>query len=443
MKKIVLIFSIVMLTLVASTPNVYAGACNPQTPGCINTIDIAADAVTSAKILDGTISTADIAPGAVTDAEITGPISASKIEKPANVIIVAKSGGDFPTITEALATLDDPNTTPTVIKVMPGTYLENRIQLKSLVNIQGSGKDVTIIDDYIQSYPLFEIAYGGITDVEISGFTLRGAAALIDSNGYQTPDQKVTIKDNRLVATSTTTTTYGIIMNYCSPYSEVSNNTFEGLTYGIWLGACKANITHNIFAGSRDAIYDDGTYGVETSEAIISNNYIADSSRYGISVNGSSATIKDNTVKNSDDAGIYIRNSSVKVVNNDLDANGRGIYDRDPSSIILIRDNVIKNSAYHGIDSNSSYAQITSNVVTDNNVSDQGYYDISMSDYSKLSFNVFDTKEPSVPPGIYNIDSNNNPWQYSSHNRHKKGGRFSPAFFHLKPFTLETFPPIK
>lgn len=62
---------------------------------------------------------------------------------PMKELIVA-SDGEFTTITAALASLPTPNTTPVVIKVMPGTYNES-IQMKDNVNLVGSGQESTKI----------------------------------------------------------------------------------------------------------------------------------------------------------------------------------------------------------------------------------------------------------------------------------------------------------
>lgn len=71
-----------------------------------------------------------------------GPPFASK---PANVVTVATSGGDYTTIMAALNSIADASATkPYVIKVMPGIYNES-IQMKEYVDLVGSGRENTKI----------------------------------------------------------------------------------------------------------------------------------------------------------------------------------------------------------------------------------------------------------------------------------------------------------
>jgi hypothetical protein len=74
------------------------------------------------------------------------------LDRPAQTIIVAKSGGDFNTITAALASITDATDTKRyLIKVAPGEYIE-RVTMKQFVDIEGSGEQVTKIR-YTQANP--------------------------------------------------------------------------------------------------------------------------------------------------------------------------------------------------------------------------------------------------------------------------------------------------
>ncbi len=141
------------------------------------------DQVTSQKIreADGTsgqdtntgsgVKTGHIQDGAITDAKIIGPVSSSKIEKPANVIIVAKSGGDFTSIQVAIDSINPTAENPYVVKVMPGTYV-GMVRMKSYVALEGAGPDVTTIQASNAQHAIY---LNNVTGISISGFTVTGA----------------------------------------------------------------------------------------------------------------------------------------------------------------------------------------------------------------------------------------------------------------------------
>ena len=65
--------------------------------------------------------------------------------KPSNVVVVAKSGGDFNTITAALDSISDASeTNPYLVKIMPGVYTET-VTMKEFVDLEGSGVQATKI----------------------------------------------------------------------------------------------------------------------------------------------------------------------------------------------------------------------------------------------------------------------------------------------------------
>lgn len=101
--------------------------------------------VTDTKIANGAVTGSRVADGAITDEKITGPISASKLEKPANVVVVAKSGGDFTDPVAAINFITGASATnPYLIKILPGIYtLSETLIIKPYVDIEGSGENIT------------------------------------------------------------------------------------------------------------------------------------------------------------------------------------------------------------------------------------------------------------------------------------------------------------
>lgn len=71
-----------------------------------------------------------------------------------NVVVVAKSGGDFDTITSALASITDATATNRyLVWVAPGTYNE-QVLMNDYVDIEGAGEDQTVIDGSGMSAPV-------------------------------------------------------------------------------------------------------------------------------------------------------------------------------------------------------------------------------------------------------------------------------------------------
>lgn len=157
--------------------------------------------VTSPKIkeADGTsgqdtnlgsgVKTGHIQDGAVTDAKIAGPISASKIQdgvfqkKNANVVVVAKSGGDFTDLAAAVDSIADASETNRyLVKIMPGVYNTGEVNLKPFVSVEGSGTEATIITNGAIAASIR--SYG---NSEISNLSLDTFAALPIQIGQNSP----------------------------------------------------------------------------------------------------------------------------------------------------------------------------------------------------------------------------------------------------------------
>ena len=125
----------------ASSLNWVAG--QPPSPNAV-TVSLSADGRVSFFNNAGNVDLAADIVGYYLSAGDPGP-------RPAQVLWVAKSGGDYTTVTAALNAIgttvpaSDP-THPYVIKVAPGTYVEpGGITMKDGVDLEGSGTDNTVI----------------------------------------------------------------------------------------------------------------------------------------------------------------------------------------------------------------------------------------------------------------------------------------------------------
>lgn len=113
-------------------------------------VSIVAGLFLATSVMAIQIDTEDIVDGAVTDAKISGPISASKIslgtfqEKHSNVIVVAKDGGDFTSVVDAINSITDASASnPYLVKIEPGVYTETVIRIYDYIDVEGSGTGIT------------------------------------------------------------------------------------------------------------------------------------------------------------------------------------------------------------------------------------------------------------------------------------------------------------
>lgn len=201
--------------------------------GAVTATKLADGAVTTAKVVDGAITAAKIATGAVTDAKISGIISAAKLPatlnadtvdgmhaaafapaahahpidgvvgldealagkagadhthdglyqgKYANVIVVAKSGGDFTDPVAALNSIVDASATNRyLVKIMPGVYDVAPVTLfmKDFVEVEGSGRGVTELrcQSWHMGHAIAAVYFFGVTS-EIRDLSIRHAGGL-------------------------------------------------------------------------------------------------------------------------------------------------------------------------------------------------------------------------------------------------------------------------
>jgi hypothetical protein len=67
-------------------------------------------------------------------------------KKYANVVVVAKSGGDFDSLEAAMASITDASASnPYLVRIMPGVYTIEPLFMKAFVDVEGAGKEVTTL----------------------------------------------------------------------------------------------------------------------------------------------------------------------------------------------------------------------------------------------------------------------------------------------------------
>jgi parallel beta-helix repeat protein len=335
------------------------------------------------------------------------------------VFIVAPSGGDFTTISQALNACVDPNPNKTyLVRVMPGIYNES-VVCSSFVKLLGAGKQVCYITGSVTgadncTIDGFNIAKG----VKCSGTSPTITKNIITNDKedgiYITGGGKPWIKENEIVDCNA----WGI---HCDGFE----------TYG-WI------IANKIKGNSAGGIKCNG------SHPTISNNQILENHNYGIYLVGgletsSEPTIDDNVIARTDPSengiGIYMtHHAEPRIIANDIWGNYTGIRidpDTQPSilansinynrgygircfssgffKVVNIKGNHIHGNHLCGIDVVNAGPNITHNDVIYNFslAAEVSGWDIQYTGhpFPMISFNVFDYINGTGATGSYNVDS--------------------------------------
>jgi len=115
------------------------GSNNSWSASCLDSTDELGHALDTscAAIADGAVDWTDVAniPGSIADGDDIAP---------ANVIWVAKSGGDFTSVQAALNSITGTPANRYLVRIAPGIYT-GTVTLKAYVDIEGSGEGVTVL----------------------------------------------------------------------------------------------------------------------------------------------------------------------------------------------------------------------------------------------------------------------------------------------------------
>lgn len=212
-------------------------------------------------------------------------VYAKKVQSIANVIVVAKSGGDYTSVSAALDSITDATTAnPYLIRVAPGVYGES-VDLKTHVDIEGSGEGVTIIKG---------LGSNTNPNLDSSSATLRANGNVIAEVRFLTVE---------------------------------SDGNGKSFATGVWTQGVPANtlqltqVTVNTTGGSTN---NTGVFNNHASSPTLNDVTVTTSgNRYNVSVsnNDFSSPTLNNVVVSAVDAsdtnvGVYNTNSSSPILNN-------------------------------------------------------------------------------------------------------------------------------
>jgi pectin methylesterase-like acyl-CoA thioesterase len=233
--------------------------------------------------------------------------------RPAGVIWVAKSGGQFTSLSAALASIT--NNGPEqryVIKVAPGTYTETAsVVLKNYVDVEGSGQGVTTITCACGSNtaPVFSTSSavlrvtGPGLHVSVRGFTVNNTGSNLNySTGIWTGSAvpgNVSLDDVTVTATGGTVN-YGI-HNSGSSSPTMTNVTATATSgasaYGIFNGAGSSPTMTNVTATGTGGTVSYGVFNSGSSPTMtnVTATGTGGTANYGIYNSGSSPTMTNVT----------------------------------------------------------------------------------------------------------------------------------------------------
>ncbi|MCX6032817.1 MAG: hypothetical protein NT169_26470 [Chloroflexi bacterium] len=281
-------------------------------------------------------------------------LQAEKAKSAANVVIVAKSGGDFTTISAALASITDASDTNRyLVKVMPGVYSEH-VTMKPYVDIEGAGELTTRIT-YTGSASFDTGTVVGASNAELRFLTVANTGGdnwvTAIYNGSASPrlthvtatasggtyaygvwnyTSSPAMTDVIATASGGTNSNFGVFNDTSSPTMTDVTATASGGTFnsGVANGASSPTMT-DVTATASGGTNSYGVYNFLSSPAMTDVTATASggtNSNYGVyNTDSSSPTMTDVTATASGGTGaygVYNYNSSPTIQNSTIAASG-------------------------------------------------------------------------------------------------------------------------
>jgi hypothetical protein len=269
-----------------------------------------------------------------------------------NVVVVAKSGGDFTSIQAALDSITDTTpTAPYLVWVAPGTYSET-VMMKTNVDIEGAGELVTKITS-VSTGSSYTGTVGGADYAELRFLTVEntggmgGPAIGVYNDGTSPRLTHVTIS-----ASYGSGNNYGMLnKNYARP--KMTNVTVEATANGSW-GAISYGVLNNNSSPEMTDVTisvsdSNGDYGVVNSNNAsprmtnVIINVAGNADAYAVYNDSSSPEMTEVTAKAvgpGDIYGVYNRDASAPIMRNVTTSasegeNNYGVYNFNSSPVML------------------------------------------------------------------------------------------------------------
>lgn len=313
-------------------------------------------------------------------------------KKPAHVVIVAKKGGDYTSVSEALADIDPSADYPYLIKVMPGIYIDN-IAMKSHVHLKGAGREVTTIQSAAPDQSV--IVLNTLTNVAISGLTVTGGFF-----GISILASSPTILHNALTGNQFGMTS----QNNASPIiagNIIADNTNEGIDN---FNNASPMIQGNIITGNGRGILNS----VDTAPTIV-GNIIRNNNGAGVRNVSSSPNLNGNLIAVNTTDGISSQGGSPTIISNTVSGNGgKGITNEIGASVNIIGNTVTDNGEEGVFNLSSSPIMITHNRITGNGAAEADIFVHPIST-PNISFNIYDDIDGNTGVGSFNVQSDGTP----------------------------------
>lgn len=219
--------------------------------------------------------------------------------RPARVVWVAESGGDFTNVQSALDSITDASpTNPYLVRIGPGTY-PGRVTMKDWVDIEGSGPNQTTLTSEGGTVPLHDggdsatVRAAGDLHAELRDLTVANTGA--DGNTWgggihvQNTGTALTLTNLNVTAANATFTVGIYHRNAEAPVSDV---TIDTPFVGMWINSSSPTVSDVAITAGVFGVANFGFSAPTLVRATI------DATEYGISnhVQVSGVVIRDSTI---------------------------------------------------------------------------------------------------------------------------------------------------